>query len=391
MDNIFEELDKLIVNQFTLNLSDEPELETAAHWLDLAQKQIHEIKQRINPSIHQLHYEKDIVQYIQYIHQKCINLSDILTHTLEQFFPSKQERGMGKAQYRIGMLKVIQLMVEDTIHLIDSRYSRYCDPYQKIPEYDKRLFVKRNVSLLNEISETGCEGPIEALRQPLEQLATCKKIHLDYRTRLYLTNLIRKVHQLYQCFKTDNLTERVDVLLLRYNFNTFYYFNYRISQLKIRLKELNSIKEKKNYLALCLKKLNQTLIKAGMVFNPEATMLKDLLTNWILEEINFLDGCYRTYERTTGSSLSVVSELKILTSLSVAQMAVIIRMLVETNIILNKNHHEVLKFFAGNFQSKKMENISQESLRAKYYSIEESSKEIVKHLMIEMLKKIQKM
>jgi len=73
----------------------------------------------------------------------------------------------------------------------------------------------------------------------------------------------------------------------------------------------------------------------------------------------------------------------------VSQLAYFLRILVETEVIKNPNDKELLKFYAKHTRTKKTETISSESLRVKFYNIEDSTKEEVKTIVIKLLNFIQ--
>ncbi len=85
------------------------------------------------------------------------------------------------------------------------------------------------------------------------------------------------------------------------------------------------------------------------------------------------------------------TELKLNTSLSIPQLAFIIRLFVEEKIITNTNQSEVLKFFSTNLSTIRQENISYNHLRAQYYKPELSAVEAVKKLLLRLLHLSRKM
>ena len=78
-------------------------------------------------------------------------------------------------------------------------------------------------------------------------------------------------------------------------------------------------------------------------------------------------------------------ECKINTDMSVPQLAFMLKVFVETEIIKNKNERELIRHVASQI------TISSDSLRIKYYKPQESTMEDTKHLLIKMLNYIQKL
>ncbi|MEM6642147.1 MAG: hypothetical protein AAF616_04130 [Bacteroidota bacterium] len=81
---------------------------------------------------------------------------------------------------------------------------------------------------------------------------------------------------------------------------------------------------------------------------------------------------------------------KIEIDMSVAQIAYLFRMLYDLNYITNKNQTDILKVVASYFRTVNAEDISLKSLKAKYYSIDNATKQSLKNRLIEMLNHINK-
>jgi hypothetical protein len=80
---------------------------------------------------------------------------------------------------------------------------------------------------------------------------------------------------------------------------------------------------------------------------------------------------------------------KIETGLSVTQIACFVRLFMDCGVFKNTNVREILTFLAEHIRSKRQENISAESLRLKYYNIEESTRGEVRKVLSQMLEKNQ--
>tara|TARA_A100000171_G_C2138699_1_gene152690 strand:+ start:1519 stop:1833 length:315 start_codon:yes stop_codon:yes gene_type:complete len=92
-----------------------------------------------------------------------------------------------------------------------------------------------------------------------------------------------------------------------------------------------------------------------------------------------------------GVSASVNERLgKVETDFSVAQLAYLCRIFYDLGYFTNKNQTEMLKVAAHNFKTSNSEEISLKSLKAKYYSIDNSTKESVKKRLLEMLNYVNK-
>ncbi|PWT74719.1 MAG: hypothetical protein C5B59_10540 [Bacteroidetes bacterium] len=82
---------------------------------------------------------------------------------------------------------------------------------------------------------------------------------------------------------------------------------------------------------------------------------------------------------------------RINSSLSVAQLACVLRLFHEEKILTHSNQTELLQFFASHFSTSRQEAISGTSLRAKYYNIERSTSDSVKDLLFQMIGRLKKL
>ncbi len=179
--------------------------------------------------------------------------------------------------------------------------------------------------------------------------------------------------------------------LIHINFNSISFLNYLITEIKNEISEMDSTKGQVEKLYWYLKNLNQTHVKPGYIFNPAQKGIKEFITDWIIEEIIFLEKKLLLSSPYGNNPQLLDPNFKLITCLSVPQIACFIRLLVESGIIKNKNKKELINFSAMLFQSKRQENISAESLRTKFYNIEESARQEVKNLIIQLLNQINKL
>lgn len=78
---------------------------------------------------------------------------------------------------------------------------------------------------------------------------------------------------------------------------------------------------------------------------------------------------------------------KIETGLSVTQIACFVQLFMDCGVFKNTNVRELITFLAEHIRFKRQENLSAESLRLKYYKIEESTRGEVRKVLSQMLDK----
>lgn len=81
---------------------------------------------------------------------------------------------------------------------------------------------------------------------------------------------------------------------------------------------------------------------------------------------------------------------KIKTELTVPQLAYIFRLLLDLGIFKQRKRTDIMKFISDNFKTHNVEEISINSLRSKYYTTDEGSKQVIKDILIKMVNQINK-
>jgi hypothetical protein len=116
--------------------------------------------------------------------------------------------------------------------------------------------------------------------------------------------------------------------------------------------------------------------------------VKDAISEWISEEIIFLEKKVQLLSPVNEQIKVVQNNFKLLTDLSVPQYALFLRLINENGIIKNKNTKELLRFYSQHTQTKKVLNISSDSLYVKYYNVSETDRQVVKSYIIKILNQL---
>ncbi len=134
------------------------------------------------------------------------------------------------------------------------------------------------------------------------------------------------------------------------------------------------------------KTFNQLQTKPQFILYPHLPDLKGLCINWLEEEIFFME---RKNQPSFILPVSQIKETKPLeTSLSVPQLAFIIKLLVNKGIIKNQSYRNLSQIAAQSFKTNNAEKISAESLRIKSHSPDRSSVSKVKEVLITLVNHI---
>lgn len=208
---------------------------------------------------------------------------------------------------------------------------------------------------------------------------------LSFQMLSYLKNFLSG---LLNEFKFNTETDHVSRLLgycVACNFNSLAFKKHCTFFYKKVLTQLSDDEEKKNWLKLTLKYLNQLPINNEMSLFTKGISIKEFLVNWLEQEQLSLGA-----DQKEKAVIAHESIPKINTSVSVPVLALLTRMFKEAGIITNANLQEVFRFFSTHYTSQRKEAISLGSFHGKYYNVEEGTKRKVTDLLLEMVKTIRK-
>lgn len=200
----------------------------------------------------------------------------------------------------------------------------------------------------------------------------------------------RIVHELTATLATTPVSNRtVDEVLIALNFNARTYFANYLSRLAARLTLEDSLTTKLEKLLFEYKQVNQIPSEAGLQYTGSYPPLKEIIANWVNEEIAYLDKLRELSQ--AGSTVPGLLNFKLLFDLSVAQFSCLVKGFKESGVMLNANVTEMGSFFSKVVVTKRSENISERSFQRKYYNIEDNTRlKVIERLdqVIDWLKKL---
>ena len=347
------------------------------------------VRQAFIDTVFSLKKDKQIERYIQQHQHSLIRLSDRLMKKVRPIEFKKIENAFRlkdaqEVNYRL------YVVLEELLSFIESYFSKYFNQDEHIPTKYRVIAqcdFKRKVLEIE--SWPSCKLKTIAT-DPLKNFLTNNR-PVTFRYLIFLKELEKEIrHQCQKCNKpctSCNLNRGLVYL----NYNNFEFINFGIQQITKDYQEAEDITGQIERLSLQLKKINQIHTKPNIAYKDNYTSAKDQLTEWVIEELAHLEKIYQLKLKFPEQTLEEINaQFKITTDLSVSQVAFFVRLLVDTGLILNKNHTEIISFFAKNISTKKAANISQESFRSKYYRVDESTREFIRQKVIEMLNQANK-
>ncbi|MCU7550389.1 hypothetical protein OCK74_14810 [Chitinophagaceae bacterium LB-8] len=294
-----------------------------------------------------------------------------------------------------GMYDTILKRLEKLLHFIECHYPKYFNKEEKVPDHllhATQALIKKELRQLEKTVFAGTDPRLKKIVCNHLQKFTQHNSQefICYKKVAYIKELVTELKDISSGF-TCSSRQLMD-LLIYMNFNTADLFSYYVSNIESTTAVCNMPAQKRDALLSGLKTLNQLQEKPGIAFKPKMRSLKEQICSWISEEINYLDqqqACLHASYVQSMPTQDVDDEEKLHTSLSVQQLAILIRAARDTGVLTNKNQSALLKTFAKVFRTPQAETISAESLRSKYYTTESNALESVKDILMKMFNKAQ--
>lgn len=367
-------------------------------WKAIAEAENKRIKKALVNEIFSLKKEGHIEMYIQRHQQELIRLKD---HLLS-YFPTEEPSHIGEKpndeKTLINLYRTIYNCLRDLLTFIETYFSKYFNQEAKVPDsyrlaatQDLRKTIGSSRSRLN--AKAAEKKLLDIIFHPLlEFIEGSKQTTISYKYLIYLKELDKELKELSRSdFQKGKLNKQLINVSLYLNFNAHNLLAYCIQAIKDEYQQHNTLAGQLESLAFIYKTINQTQVKPSFSYKPKFKPLKNSLIEWLDEEMSFLEKRRQlSLNFSVRKNQALHQDIKLTTNLSVPQLAYLLKVFVETGIILNKNQREIIRFVSSGFRTKKAETVSADSLRSKFYNIEDNTRNTVKDILINMLNHVRK-
>ena len=339
----------------------------------------------------------DAAAVTRYVQQHQRTLQNLLTHTQQQLEPARRASCYGAPQL-YSLAEVHQLLYVEVEKLL-----AYFE--QSFPEHlnlTTPLSYRRRVQALTDVQTPlaavllamhSAEGLPEPLLTPVRDclsrlLITVQDTSLSYQDLLYPRLLLRELHGRLQ--RGWLLTpENLGRLLLRYNFNSPEFFRLVKDYVRAEAETEAADGHLADQLPVILRYLTryrQLQSATEVAYMPLLPPLRTQLLNWLEAERDYLSHLVRA---TTAPAPAAASEVaRILTPLSVAQMAQLLRTLYDAGVFGQASQRDLFRMLAANFRTARQERISEKSLATNFYNAEDNTRQAVEKLVAKMLQSL---
>ena len=387
----FEILDSLVLDKlrpsFAFSLPDE----SLAECLSIALTEKSRIKRNLYKSVFELKEDRLIEIYIHNHQKRLIFLADNLHDYLNSNRQSSDKQTI-ISECIISAWESLYPVIEELLFYIESHFSKYVNPNEKIPERLKQTIAREFQECLlyiDQFRNTQNAELISIATNPVVKFIDNQQV-ASFRQLSYLKELIKQYWGFEKQSKENDYGVYLKNSLFYINFNTLSFLHFLIDEILQELDLMDSVPDKIERLSWYLKTTNQSHVHSDFVYKPKSQSIKELLLHWIEDEIYHLEKSLKTFEFSKQAANSLVnSSFKLETDLTVNQYAFLIRVFAEVGIYKNKSKTKLADFFAVNTNTKGADIVSSRNLRNNLYGTDENDREVIKNVAIKILNYIQ--
>jgi hypothetical protein len=355
-------------------------------------QQIQQNADKLKPFLHQqlcsVDNESGQRMFIRNLHTRLVSIND----SLYSLTKGKTKEGPAANTDDFSSLWAVLFILDDFLAFIWYNYKAYCDKGQKMPEKSKAGFIREINGKLEKLGLPGNDPDhllFEKVKSGVSNRLKDDQAGISFGLMAYLDDFIRELVTVRASNKEHSLMIRLMDVLIAFNFNALPVLHYLLSVVIEDLEKFEPVKDKIERLHYWLKQVNQVPVSPNLSFYDDREPVKHFLNNWLCEETRYYEKSLLIFSSNYPVGVPGIIDpgFKIETDLSVTQIACFVRLFMDCGVFKNTNVREILTFLAEHIRSKRQENISAESLRLKYYNIEESTRGEVRKVLSQMLDK----
>lgn len=343
------------------------------------------IKKKFVHEIYAFEDERHLERYIQLHQQELIRLTDQLAGAVNR----------NDDPHYYELYRHTYQAVEELLTFIERHFTKYFDQDTKAPESYIKLAGSDIVKVFGNLQErlkglNTDTNLIDLVLHPMRKfIELIPSGQISYRKIIYIREIQKEIQRIIDSTNPVNIDDGLRSELLYLNYNAIKYFRYYTTFIVTQVENVDSSSARIERLSYFLKMVNQTQVKPDVGYNRAIHSLKEQLSEWLSEEIFYLEKMHKLNEKNA-SGMALTDDFKLKTEMSVSQIAYMLRVFIEIKLIHNKNVSEVIRFFSRFFQTKRLENISYESFRVRYYNTEDSARRSVRNILLMMVDHINK-
>ena len=265
---------------------------------------------------------------------------------------------------------------DHVLFFLESHFENYIHIDFPISNYRKHLFFEKYYVVSSQTKLHIEQHSSVKLSTALAPIFLNEKENYSFRQFVFLRNLWQHWQQL-----SLDLISEIDIIysLLSLNYNTVKFFHYITDLILEENKKSYNPFVKVHLLKNYQHHISRIVQEQETSYNPKFPNIKCILQEWIQYEILQHEKEYDAFEK---EQLNRELNTKLETSMSVAEIAFLLKLLMAEGIITNKTQTEVVEIASMTFKTKRQESISFSSLQNKFYNTEQGTKEKLKKMLL---------
>lgn len=382
-----EILDDLILDELNPESSNHyASKEQLEKWISTSKSQKQIIQKRIICTVFALNSDKKARKYIQNHQQRISSLINSVTGYLST-------PNIENSPQLFNSINIVRNNLIEILEFLSTQYRNYFDFEAEITiEFRQRsakLFQNRIENIFQkDIGKYSTLIDI-ALKPVFEFVKNVTDVLISYQNINYYDILLNEIEKVV--FNPVPYGKCLKFSMICINYNSFRFFSYLTGEIKTDLTYAKTHSSQIELLSKYLKRYNQIHTYSDLALHTKQKSIKEQISVWIIEEIELLEKiqCNKPSGETHADK-AIESDFKFLTDMSVAQLGLFLKIAFEVGIVKNHNQRDVIGFMANHTKTKQADTISPESLRTRFYNIEDSTRQAVKEYVIKMLNYINK-
>lgn len=299
-------------------------------------------------------FEKE--QYIRLVQALLINISD------EVFVKMSNDT-------------IICACIENTLSFLQNFFYQYFDINSRITKFRYKQFADCSLLKLNYLHlKLDNSRLIQIFQQASIEQTSLQEVPVSFHHLLYFKNIIKEIETGLTAFTENAVRE----LLYFHNFNSPCFIEHEIDFLKDEIENIPLYADKVSFLQNKFVSNNQVKSKSLASFDNKQPTIKKQIADWIIAEIKHIELVER---KASNTDLQIAAESKIQTTLSVAKLAVLIRVMVVDKIIINQPIAPALRTVSKLFTTLQKDEISYGSLETKYHAPDKNTINMMKEML----------
>lgn len=348
---------------------------------DNISKESIKIQVHIKNEVFSLKKKRHIRVTVRQYHSTLIFLLDsIMENRSEKVIQSEKIRKL--ADLIISSLDYLISFIEDRFSYYLSLDERVPVTYLIVCRKELSLKLQRiNKRTFNSLQDKMTIKAVVKILQNAIESDNGKK--LTYRRILYFRELLKLLEEHNDEMENPSIFTPLDELLIDHNFNSVQYISILTERMTEQIYNVEKQNGKLNLLLLFFKDFKQLHSNVKITFDASHQNIKDVLENWFVSEISFLQNKDEieaqdiSSSKKNGNPSHLADQNKIQCTLSSDQMGLILRATDETRILKARSMSLIFKTIVPYLSTPFKRNLSYQSVRSKSYNPEEKDKEFV--------------